>query len=120
MISEETREDFMQSMYDMFSDDSTNDRANQIIDIFDISTENCIELPCKVGDTVYDVLSVDGRIKAKLIRVISIWESNVIYYFDDGKLNPSLNDYCCKSDFGKTVFLTPEEAEKALKEHEQE
>lgn len=60
MVSNETREDFMQSMYDMFSGDGNNDRANQIIDIFDIATENCIELPFPVGSIVYVTLEDDN------------------------------------------------------------
>ncbi len=109
MINEETREDFMQSMYDMFSDDSTNDRANQIIDIFDISTENCIELPCAVGDTVF-VSDYAGDCVGTIIADEFIFRDNKIFIIGthgEGEF-----------EYGKTVFLTPEEAEKALEERE--
>ena len=60
-------------------------------------------LPCKVGDTVYDVDF--GRISSHFIRKIE-WNKQggfarcaFLLPFDD---------------FGKTVFLTKEEAEKAL------
>lgn len=74
-----------------------------------------VELPCKVRDTVY-VIRGENKIQEKSIRIISILESNVIYYFDDGKFNSSLNDYCCENDFGKTVFLTREAAKQVLRE----
>lgn len=66
MLNEETRKDFMQSIYDMFSDDGTNDRANQIIDMFDIATDNCIELPCKVKDLIDKVIGHN--------EIVAIWE----------------------------------------------
>lgn len=108
MISEETREDFMRSIYDMFSGEETNDKANQIIDIFDIITENCVDLPCKVGDTVYFVYSNENGylFEEAVVTEVSterIWISDRRYYFN-------------YDDIGKTVFLTPEEAEKALEE----
>lgn len=78
-----------------------------------------VELPCKVGDKVY-VLCVENKIQVKSIRIISILEATVIYYFDDEKFNSSLNDYCCKDDLGETVFLTRAEAEKALEERNNE
>lgn len=55
-----------------------------------------VELPCKVGDTVYSVVE-DG---------LMIFE-----------LKFSLDFYVRRmSDFGKTIFLTREEAEQALAE----
>ena len=55
-----------------------------------------LRLPCKVGDTVYSVVE-DG---------LQIFE-----------LKFSLDFYVRRmSDFGKTVFLTKEEAEQALKQ----
>lgn len=112
-ISYETREDFMQSIYDMFSDDGNNDRANQIIDIFDIATENCIELPCKVGDTVYRINAMFSFLpvpKAEKIQKIELYDINIIFR----TVNRAFND----KDIGKTVFLTREEATKALEVRE--
>jgi hypothetical protein len=58
-----------------------------------------IELPCKVGDTVY-VIHQD-------------WDEDCkdFYYIDDDKFSFYLFDW-----WGVTVFLTREEAEKRLKE----
>lgn len=53
-----------------------------------------LRLPCKVGDTVYSVVA-DGR---QIIELRFCLEFYVVR----------------KNDFGKTVFLTREEAEKAL------
>lgn len=50
MINNETREEFINSVYEMFSGDENNSRANQIIDMFDEATENCIELPANSND----------------------------------------------------------------------
>lgn len=126
-ISYETREDFMQSIYDMFSNDGNNDRANQIIDIFDTATENCIELPCnlgdtlhlpcKVGDTIY--FATKDKFNSATIDEITITENGLQFYWiqydksyecdeiwDDGIFHDS--------EIGKTVFLTLEEANRAL------
>lgn len=74
-----------------------------------------IVLPCKVGDTVYDIYEAkvngEGEIRALKVTDIRIhldkrskaWLIIGGYYFAVG-------------DFGKTVFLTREEAEAALKE----
>lgn len=73
-----------------------------------------IELPCKVGDTVY------------LIKNHNIYERKVTRIIFDPRTIIQLmaKDYVCyashigRNDFGKTVFLTREEAERALKERE--
>lgn len=79
--------------------------------------------PCKVGDTVYKVVS-DKRVKRPYeCKVVGFWlskdencnEVHLVRYvngvFDCSFATPFAN-------FGKTVFLTREEAEKALKEKE--
>lgn len=117
-ISYETREDFMQSIYDMFSDDGNNDRANQIIDIFDIATENCIELPCKAGDIIYEICERRKSGEWKKIVV-----ERVVHGIDVG-IGGSMVARCGTtisvflSGIGKTVFLTRGEALKALKEQD--
>lgn len=76
--------------------------------------------PCKVGDTVYYLTTVDtekelnatdifcGTVQSVGFDGKNIWLSvkykNGLYYAHTAK------------DFGKTVFLTKEDAEKALKE----
>ena len=87
--------------------------------------------PCKVGDTVYE-LDEDGRIvkgivqsiRQNLIRnkqgrwIVTSWLDD--YYVDlNGTRFPhEAHLYSPFSSFGETVFLTREEAEKALKERE--
>lgn len=76
-----------------------------------------VKLPCKVGDTVY--LS-DGK-EAFEMQVGSLFPAGFIV--KSRLCNAFLVDkytYKCVvfSDFNKTVFLTPEAAEAALKEQE--
>ena len=73
-----------------------------------LKTNNVISLPCKVGDTV--------------------WHKEEGYLLDSYKINFIYNDMTASNisrdllfsveDIGKTVFLTKEEAEQALKERE--
>lgn len=81
-----------------------------------------IRLPCKVGDTIYHIgMFVDG-IKAEVVNDFRIFEGRIALYSDswDGRI-------CETHQIGKVVeeiydwngyFLTREEAEKALKERE--
>ena len=79
-----------------------------------------IVLPCKVGDTVWLIKNVfNGE---KVVRVIA---HRMIDGIGGNRLNPIwlISKYpyelrFCPSEFGKTVFLTREEAERALKERE--
>ena len=66
-----------------------------------------IELPCAVGDTVYEVDKVWGKITERIVLKIRLdyWD---IYVHTWSFVYPL-------SLFGKTVFLTKEDAEKALK-----
>ena len=69
-----------------------------------------LKLPCKVGDKIYHI--EDGYIYEFNAKSIDIRKENEEYIFcidyGDYKLD----------DFGKTVFLTKEEAEQELKEME--
>ena len=58
----------------------------------------CVVLPCKVGDTVYRTFVVEGR-KPLIMEVKMNNLHDIVYFLDK---------------FGKTVFLTCEEAEAAL------
>lgn len=62
-----------------------------------------IELPCKVGDRVYSALY--GKVTSHYIRKIEINKDDL--FACSALMIPF-------SEFGKTVFLTKEEAEKAL------
>ncbi len=88
-------------------DYENNERMSEICTTFK-DRSKFIELPCKIGDKVY-VLSADDKIRVTSIEIISMFESSIIYLFNDG-------GHCYKNDFGKTVFLTKEEAEKELGE----
>lgn len=78
--------------------------------------EGVIVPPCKVGDTLYVISQMkDKRILPFIneYEVTSIWlkkKSIVIYHEMDGFIK-----IFRQTDFGKTVFLTREEAEEALK-----
>lgn len=82
----------------------------------------CVVLPCKVGDTVWFIKSAFSMahfpIEAKHVslRGLStdgdVWLSAITSY---NKISRSFYG----SDIGKTVFLTQEAAEAALKEREQ-
>lgn len=76
-----------------------------------------VELPCKVGDTVFVVekIAEEWKIIKDHVETIGIgyYADGVnIYQFDGIKTDGYFED------FGKTVFLTREEAERALKERE--
>ena len=69
-----------------------------------------VVLPCKVGDTVYFALL--GRIIEKQVfSIVSFSNSKRIYC-------GGTSEYFRPEDIGKTVFLSREEAEKALQEME--
>lgn len=79
-----------------------------------------LKLPCAVGDTVY---YADNEYYFTILPVkvdeISIMESSAILYkclLFDGNGDVETQFDFDKDDFGKTVFLTREEAEAALKE----
>ena len=75
-----------------------------------------VELPCKVGDVLWTCSSVRGVFSAK-VRTFFIGHPSF-----QGKPDNSIQmirTTGCDipiNEFGKTVFLTREEAEKALKE----
>jgi len=72
-----------------------------------------IILPCKVGDTVYVIVDSVDKPYIKQDKVISfeLWNKNGIMSL----FARSQYGFC---EFGKTVFLTCEEAEKALEGEE--
>lgn len=78
-----------------------------------------IKLPCKVGDTVYEISLVD-QYRNPLIREMGV----VDILLRDDDMYFTLRDLCDKdydnsiliTEFGRTVFLKKEEAEAKLKE----
>lgn len=67
-----------------------------------------VVLPCKIGDTVYVPYPALNSVEQFPIESIEIYKSSTVFCTDT--CNVEFN----ASDFGKTVFLTREEAEKAL------
>lgn len=77
-----------------------------------------IVLPCKVGDRLYEVT---GRktVSVYKVRIIRVELFSLFIEWDivEGFAWQSLSDINA-GEIGKTVFLTREEAERALKERE--
>ena len=65
-----------------------------------------VVLPCKVGDTVYFAL-IGRIIEKQVFSIVSFSNSTRIYC-------GGTSEYFRPEDIGKTLFLTREEAEKAL------
>ena len=101
--------------------------------IIGMSVEKCeyfkdksklIELPCKVGDTVYSFCDTFGVVLPYFVETLNIsyYEKNLNYYtYEANCTNAEENELLDSIDFdiediGESVFLTKEEAEKALKE----
>lgn len=72
--------------------------------------------PVSVGQTVYKV----NGIKAREYKVdyFDIFNNIVNFTFKIHLIADDWSDFVFADDFGKTVFLTKEEAENALKERE--
>lgn len=82
-----------------------------------------IVLPCKVGDTVYYFVDIDIPQRLMLesrIYHIEITEITMKFYFHTVKKFKYSYGHFDLNDIGKTVFLTKEEAEKALNERTNE
>lgn len=71
-----------------------------------------VELPCKKGDTVYRINEYDIVVRDEV--------NKVTYYegTDDFIICFRFGLPCNKDTFEKTCFLTPDQAEQALKERE--
>lgn len=73
-----------------------------------------VELPCKVGDTVYEVFKEHGSLfiqETKIEKIVIVGEKGL-------RLKLAKNSFyeTAISSLGKTVFLTKAEAEAKLKE----
>lgn len=82
--------------------------------------EGVIVPPCKVGDKAYHLTGIDTR---KELDLTDIFEGKVcsISKQEDGlwifcRYNNGLTYWYKESDIGRKLFLTREEAERALKE----
>lgn len=89
-------------------------------------SEGVIVLPCKVGQTVYVICNTVERIELEIetciyetkIDHISIGARGAEFHLLYRCITHPDCDWIVEKDFGKTVFLTREEAEKALKRSE--
>ena len=81
-----------------------------------ILADGWIRPPCKVGDTLYVISQMKDK---RILPFVNEYEATYIqvgkrkckvYHEQDGFIKIFLQD-----DFGKTVFLTREDAERALK-----
>ena len=96
-----------------FSDDTS--KAERIRELLKADKDGrVVVLPCKVGDTVYEVTSrktiSEYRVKAIRVELFCTFiEWDIVAGFVDKSLFGVSVD-----EIGKTVFLTREEAEKAL------
>lgn len=95
----------------------------QVDDVADCLLANgVIVLPCKVGDKIYKIWSCGkyGKSVAEfVVKHIDIdFYPSVEIAFINEKSNSGNYWFATQDDFGKTVFLTKEEAEQALKERE--
>lgn len=76
-----------------------------------------IVLPCKVGDSIFRINEFYGTPQNKWDEQIIEWQVAHITLYLDEIVFVDDSDNCFRvDDLGKTVFLTPEEAEAALKE----
>lgn len=97
--------------------------ADKLAEYEDLEEQNkLLKLPCAVGDTVY---YADNEYYFTVLPVkvdeISIMESNAILYkclLFDGNGDVETQFDFDKDDFGKTVFLTRQEAEDKPEEME--
>lgn len=79
-----------------------------------------LRLPCKVGDTAYAFLSTNNYFTKCQINKIELKPTlygNIRYFLEQIGHRGCLYRYF-EDDFGKTVFLTKEEAKAKLKEME--
>ena len=84
--------------------------------------EGVIVPPCKVGDMVYRVSFVNKNIEMLkvegFLRNLASWKAHCTQFMPSWLGNKKEHFYILFSQFGKTVFLTVKEAEKALEEEQ--
>jgi DNA modification methylase len=97
------------------------DCLNKLAEYEDLEEQGLLlRLPCKLGDTVYDLVFCDDEYHIMPMKVCSIRPYGATKASDGRLWNVYLEDDFSKAyrrfyDFGKTVFLTEQDAEAALK-----
>lgn len=96
--------------YAVISEMSDTSERDKILELIRAEEQGLlIKLPCKVGDMVYRIFN--GKIETMSV-------DNVLYESLFNRFKVFCTPYICiywKDSFNKTVFLTRDEAEKALK-----
>ena len=96
---------------DQYSDETIGKVADHLL------ANGVIVPPCKVGDTVYILYPQIKYIEKYYVTGIILGDKNDTIQFKGGSVF-TIWDKKYDEFFGKTVFFTPEEAEKALAERE--
>lgn len=91
--------------------------ANKLQEIEDAEENGLLVRPlCKVGDMVYDisyqVISEDDITPFTIESIIGFGDKKLFYHIKNEQL--LMSDIIDTDDFGKTVFLTREEAELSM------
>ena len=76
-----------------------------------------VELPCKVGDEVWIIFDDTKTVESRWILSIKMNKNRITLTFTNGSCFTIWSGYC-EDYFGESIFLTREEAEKALRERE--
>lgn len=99
---------------DILGDNYDLDRLRELVEAD--REGRCVVLPCKVGDTIYDISLAE--IKESKVISISFIASKSTYHVSICAENyrHAITLDIEIGDFGKTVFLTRKEAEAALEE----
>ena len=84
------------------------DALNRLAEYEDAEEQGLLlRLPCKVGDTIYRCGDPIKKIYEWQIAYVEAYEDETVFVDDS-------DNTFVEADIGKTVFLTREEAEKAL------
>lgn len=82
--------------------------ANRLAEYEDMEEQGLlVRLPCKVGDTIYRCGDPIKKIYEWQIAYVEVYDDETVFVDDS-------DNTFVEADIGKTVFLTREEAEKAL------
>ena len=86
---------------------------------YNVPKEQIIVPPCKVGDYIYYPLHYGDNSCVAIFEVDKIViNGETLVFILDPESDMPMPCWFSMDDFGKTVFLTKEEAEQALKERE--
>ena len=92
------------------SDELLYEIANRLAEYEDMEEQGLlVRLPCKVGDTIYRCGDPIKKIYEWQIAYVEVYDDETVFVDDS-------DNTFVEADIGKTVFLTREEAEKALEE----